>query len=113
MSEPPLKAGFFQLVKTENFSFVDALHLLNIYILKSPFFQTNFEKNLQLRVTQIEYTDSYNTDCKNICFSLVKRCIYNFPQTLKPFDCKCIESTDIRASNVAVDKDQIHLQSVF
>lgn len=80
---------------------------------KEPFLLDQFWKDLQLRVTQIKYTDSHITDCKDICFSLVKRCIYNFPQSLKPFDCKCIESTDIRVSNVAIDKDQIHLQSGF
>lgn len=64
-------------------------------------------------MTQIEYTDSHITDCKDMCFSLIKRCIYKFPQSLKAFDCKCIESTDIHVSYVAVDKDQIHHQSSF
>jgi len=80
---------------------------------KQPLLSDQFSKDLQLRVTQIEYTDSNITDCTDIWFSLAKRCIYKFPQSLKPFDCKCIESTDIRVSNVAVDKDQIQFQSGF
>lgn len=80
---------------------------------KQPFVSDQFSKNLLIKVYSDRVHYSNITDCKGFCFFLVKRCIYEFPQSLKPFDCKCIESTDIRVSNAAVDKDQIHLQSGF
>lgn len=98
-----------------HFNFADALCLQNIYMCTKETalsFRTVF-KRPAAKGLQTEYTDSNITDCKDFCFFLVKRCIYKFPQSLKPFDCKCIESTDIHVSNVAVDKDQIHLQSSF